>query len=114
MSALISSVEHALAAAAIDTVKAAKFVETSVLPVLKKAQANQSTIEAITSLVSPQAANIERAGFAVLGVVIKALDDANAAAGANGLSVTLDAQLVADIKAIAPVVKSAAPVAVAK
>jgi hypothetical protein len=48
------------------------------------------TIEAVTALVSPQAANIERAGFEVLGVVIKALDDANAGASANGLNVTLD------------------------
>jgi hypothetical protein len=76
MSALISSVEHSLATAAMDTVKVAKFVETNFLPVLKKAQADQSTIEAVTSLVSPQAGNIERAGFAVLGVIIKALDDA--------------------------------------
>jgi hypothetical protein len=113
MSALITTVEHALAAAASDTVKAAKFVETSVLPVLKKAQADQSTIEAVTSLVSPQAANIERAGFAVLGVVINALDTAGAAVGANGLNVTLDAQLVADIKAIAAAVKGALPVAAA-
>jgi hypothetical protein len=59
----------------------------------------------VTSLVSPQPANIERAGFAVLGVIIKALDDANAAAGASGLNVTLDAQLVADIKSIAGAVK---------
>ena len=107
MSALITSVEHALATAASDTVKVAKFVETSVLPVLKKAQADQSTIETITSLVSPSAANIERAGFAVLGVVINALDAAGTAAGANSLNVTFDAQLVADIKAIAGAVKSA-------
>ena len=72
MSALISSVEHSLAIAASDVVKAAKFVETSVLPVLKKVQADQSTIEAVSGLVSPQAANIERVGFAVLGVVINA------------------------------------------
>ena len=45
MSALITSVEHALAKAS-DMVKVAKFVETSVLPVLKKVQADQSTIEA--------------------------------------------------------------------
>ena len=114
MSALISSIEHSLAAAAIDTVKAAEFVEVSVLPVLKKAQADQSTIEAVTALVSPQAANIERAGFAVLGVIINALDAAGAAAGANGLNVTLDAQLVADVKAIAPAVKAAVPVSAAK
>jgi hypothetical protein len=113
MSALITSVEHALAVAAQDVVKTAKFVETSVLPVLKQAQANQSTIETVTSLVSPQAANIERAGFAVLGVVINAIDAAGAAAGANGLNVTLDAQLVADVKAIAEAVKGAMGPAVA-
>ena len=64
----------------------------------------------MTALVDPQEANIERAGFAVLGVVIKAIEDAGAAAGANGLNVTLDAQLVSDIKAIAPAVKGAVPV----
>jgi hypothetical protein len=110
MTALITSVEHALAAAASDTVKVAKFVETSVLPALKTTLANSSTIEAVTGLVSPQAANIERAGFAVLGLVINALDAAGAAAGANGLNISLDAQLVADIKAIAAAVKGAVPV----
>ena len=40
-------------------------------------------------------------GFAVLRLVIKTIDDAGAAAGANGLNVTLDAQLVSDIKSIA-------------
>ena len=50
MSSLITSVEHALATAASDTVKVAKFVETAVLPVLKTTQANESTIESITSL----------------------------------------------------------------
>jgi hypothetical protein len=114
MSTLINSVEHTLAVAASDVVKTAKFVESSVLPVLKSAQANQSTVESITSLVSPQAANIERAGFAVLGVVINALDAAGAAAGANGLNVTLDAQLVADVKAIAPALKATVPASAAK
>jgi hypothetical protein len=71
MSAVITSVEHSLATAASDTVKVARFVETSVLPVLKTAQANASTIEAVTGLVSPQAANIERAGFAVHGLVMR-------------------------------------------
>ena len=101
MSALLSGIEHAFASAACDVVKVAKFVETKVLPVLKQAQAEAPTIEAVTALVSPQAANIKRVGFAVLGVVIKAIDDAGAAAGASGLNVSLDAQLVADIKSIA-------------
>jgi hypothetical protein len=60
-----------------------------------------------------QAANIERLGFAVLGVVIKAIDDAGTAAGASGLNVSLDAQLIADIKSIAEAVKGAAHVAAA-
>ena len=68
----------------------------------------------MTALVSPQAANIERLGFAVLGLVIKAIDDAGTAAGANGLNVTLDAQLVADIKSIASAVTGAVPAAAAK
>jgi hypothetical protein len=42
-------------------------------------------------------------------VVIKAIDAAGTAAGANGLSVTLDAQLVADIKAIEVAVKAVLP-----
>jgi hypothetical protein len=74
MSALITSVEHALAKAS-DMVKVAKFVDTQILPV---GAGRMPAIEAVTSLVSPQAANIERAGFAVLGLVIKALDDAGA------------------------------------
>jgi hypothetical protein len=49
-------------------------------------------------------------GFAVLGVVIKAIEDDGAAVGANGLNVTLDAQLVADVKSIALAVKAAVPV----
>jgi hypothetical protein len=114
MSALLNSIEHAFASAASDVVKVAKFVEAKVLPALKQAQAEAPTIEAVTALVSPQAPNIERVGFAVLGVVIKAIDDAGTAAGANGLNVTLDAQLVADIKSIASAVKGAAPVAAAK
>jgi hypothetical protein len=67
----------------------------------------------VTSLVSPQAANIERVGFAVLGVVIKVLDDAGTAAGASGLNLSLDAQLIADIKSIAVAVKGAAHVSAA-
>jgi hypothetical protein len=42
-------------------------------------------------------------------VVIKAIDNAGTAVGSNGLNVTLDAQLVADIKSITSVVKGAVP-----
>jgi hypothetical protein len=57
ISVLINSIEHALATAANDVGKTVKFVGTSVPPVLKKAQVEASTIESVTALVSPQAAN---------------------------------------------------------
>jgi hypothetical protein len=104
---LITTVEHKLATAASDIVKAARFIEQHVVPALQKVQADAPTIEAITGLVSPQAVNIERIGFAVLGSVLKAIQDAGEAAGASGLSISLDAALVADIKAIAPAIQGA-------
>lgn len=109
MSVLFTNVEHVLATAASDVVKAAHFVEDKVLPVLEKAEASAGTVEAVTALVSPQAANIERAAFALLGVVIKALDAAYEATEAGGVNVTLDASLVADVKAVAGALKAAMP-----
>ena len=52
-------------------------------------------------------------GFAVLAV-IKAIDDAGVVASASGLNISLDAQLVADIKSIASTVNGAMPVGAAK
>ena len=103
---LLLTVEHVYAATISDAKKVAKFIEASVLPALEKVQANASTVEAITALVSPQLANIERVGDAVLGVVIKAIEDAGSAAASGGVNVSLDAQIVADIKAIIPAVKA--------
>lgn len=105
---LINTVEHALAKAAQDIVTAAKFVAQTVVPVLQKAKTDEATIEAVTGLVSPAAVNIERAAFALLGVVIKALGDGSQAVLAGGLNVQLDAALVADIKAIMAVVQGQA------
>lgn len=109
MSVLFTNVEHVLATAASDVVKVAKFVEMKVVPVLKSVDAEASTVEAVTALVSPQAANIERLGFALLGLVIEAMDKADQAALANGLNVTLDKQLLEDVKAVAGALKSAVP-----
>ena len=105
---LILTLGHAYAVAIGDIKKVATFVETKALPALQKLEVEAPTIEAITALVSPQLANIERVGDAVLGVVIQAIEDAGAAAGAGGMSVSLDAALVADIKAILPAIKAAA------
>jgi hypothetical protein len=113
---LLSSFEHAFATAATDVVKTAHFIQTKIVPALKQAQANEQTVEAITSLIDPAAVNIERAAYAVLGVIIKAVEDAGSAAAGQGLNVQLDAAVVADVKAIIPAIKtapSAAPAAAA-
>jgi hypothetical protein len=60
--------------------------------------------DVLCEFASSEAGSIERVGFAVFGVVINAIDAAGGSAGANGLNVTLDARLVADIKAIASAV----------
>jgi len=105
---LITTVDHAYAAAAKDVVSAATFVQSKVIPALQKANAQAATIEAVTGLVSPAAANVERAAFAVLGAVIKAVEAAGSAVTAGGLNVQLDATLVSDVKAIVPAVKTQA------
>ena len=105
---LINTVEHALAKAAQDIVVAAKFVASTIVPVLQKAKTDETTIEAVTGLVSPAAVNIERAAFALLGVVIKAMSDGSQAVLSGGLNVQLDAALVADIKSIMAAVQGQA------
>jgi len=105
---LITSAEHAFAVAAQDAVKAAKVVEQTVLPVLKEAAASETTLEAITGLIDPMAVNIERTAFAALGVIIQSITAAGAAVAGGRVNVSLDAALVADIKAIIPAVKAKA------
>ena len=107
-SVLITNLEHAYATAIGDIRKAAKYVESAVLPILLKVEAAAPTVEAVTALVSPTVASIERVGDAVLGSVIKAIEAGGSAAAAGGVNLTLDADLVADIKSIIPAVKAAA------
>lgn len=106
---LITSLEHAYAVAAQFVVNEARTIENKVLPVLKKLETEAPTIAQVTQLVSPTAAGIERTGFALVGLAIKTIEDAGAAAVAGGLNVTLDAQLIADLKAILPTIKGNAP-----
>lgn len=116
MSALIQSIEHGLAIAASDAVKVARFIQSKVLPELKAVQASEAAIERVTGLISPQAVNIERIGFALVGLAIRAIEDAGGIAvtttgqgiTGQGIPLVLDAALVADLKAIAATVKAAA------
>ena len=93
----IQKAEHAISSVAHDIVKIAR----AVVPVLQKVQGQEATVEALTSLVDPNAVNIERAAFALLGKICVAITDAGNAAAANGVNVQLDAQEIADMKGIA-------------
>jgi hypothetical protein len=105
----LQKVEHAIASVAHDIVKVAR----AVVPVLRKVQGQESTVEALTSLVDPHAVNIERAAFAVLGKICAAISGAGDAVAAHGLNVQLDAQEIADLKAIAAYLHTATKSALA-
>jgi hypothetical protein len=106
----ILTAEHAIASAAQKLVSEGKLIEQKVLPALQKASASATVIEGITSLVDPAAVNVERAAYAGLGVIIKAIQDAEAAGASGGVNLTLDAAFVADVKSIIPAVKGATAV----
>jgi hypothetical protein len=105
---LITSVEHAYAIAIGDLKKTSQFIQSRVLPAMDAAHAAAPTVEAVSATACPQLANIERVGDAALGVLIKAVKDAQAAGHAGGVNVQLDASLVGDLKAIIPTVESQA------
>jgi len=106
---LILTLEHAYAVAIGDLKKVGQTIENDVLPILQKVDKAAPTVEAITGLICPQLVNIERTAEAVLAKCIVAIEDGEKAAAAGLVNVTLDAALIADIKAIAPAVKAAAP-----
>jgi len=87
---------HFFATVAADIVKGARAVAS----VMIKAEKAEPECEALTALFFPQAVELERGAFALLGVAAQAVSDAGKAAEANGVNVALDVQLVADIKAL--------------
>lgn len=105
---LITTAEHAYAVASSEIVTIGKWIRGIALPALVKAEGSAQTVEALTALVSPAAANIERAAFAVLGKVVKSIEDAGTAADAGGVNVSLDAAFVSDLKSIVPAIKAQA------
>ena len=64
------------------------------------------TVEALSNLVVPGSGTFEAHLLDVWGVVASAVHDAGDSAAANGVNVTLDAALIADIKAILPAVQA--------
>ena len=100
----IQSVEHGIASVAADVVKGAKAVAAAIT----KVQGAETAVEAFTTVIDPSAVAIERAAFAALGVVLKTVNDAGAAAGTGSVNVPLDSAFIADLKGIWPAIRSAA------
>lgn len=90
------NIGHFFATVAGDVVKGARAVAN----VMLKAEKAAPEIEALSSLFFPQAVELERGAFALLGMAAQAVSEAGDAAAANGINITLDQQLVADIKTL--------------
>lgn len=110
VSKVFSNIAHAFAWFGKKVVSAAKSGDA----IAAEAAHYAPEIEAITKLVSPKAAEVEDVAFHALGSLAAAVHAAGDAAGANGMSVSLDAELIAKIKNFIALVKDpvvAAPVA---
>ena len=107
MNNIIQTAEHLYASTAKELVAAYRFIQSKVIPALKDIDADASVIEAVTGLVAPEAVAVERAAFAVLGMVVDILDKVPETNG--GVNITLDAEIVTEIKAIAAIIKKNLP-----
>jgi len=96
MSFGFKNIGHFFATVAADIVKGARTVAT----VMAKIGNTETEVEAISSLFFPQAVALERGAFALLGLAAQAVSEAGDAAASNGLNITLDQQLVTDIKGL--------------
>lgn len=94
MSFTWQSAGHAFASLFKDVVSVSK----KVITVLGGVQNEEKLIESLTSLVSPQAAAIEQIAFGALGELVAAVKSVDDAAGANGINVSFDASVVAEVK----------------
>lgn len=102
MSFSFSSIGHFFASVANDIVKVAKVVG----PIYTKIDSAEPTVELLSSLVFPSAVPLERGAFALLGMAAQVVQEAGDAAGAGGLNITLDQQLVQDIKTLIPAIEA--------
>jgi hypothetical protein len=94
------SIESGIVAAA-KKIKAG--LETAGEDALKLAgflQANQAEITGLAALAGSKTSNVVATGQTVLSAVITAVKGASDAASANGLSINLDATVIASVKAV--------------
>ena len=93
-----ASMDHFFAAAFHDLQKALAFVSQ----MGTKVEGVEGKIEALTALLpnGAKAVEVERAAFSALGVLLSAVAATNAAVGADGLSINLDAAMVTALRAL--------------
>jgi hypothetical protein len=101
MSFSFKSIGHAIAHTANELVTISKKVSSAIVGI----KGHEEQIEALTSLVFPQAVELERAAFYCLGVLAEAVDAAGTAAASNGLNIKLDQDVVAAIQKLSAAVK---------
>jgi len=94
MSFGFKNIGHFFATVAGDIVKGARAVAS----VMLQAQKAEPEIEALSSLIFPQAVELERGAFALLGLAAHAVSETGDAAAANGINIVLDQQLIKDIR----------------
>lgn len=87
-----------------DVLKAAEKTPAIVADVQKDAP----EVEALVELAFPGAAAIEQTALAAFELIADAVEAAGPAAAANGLSVSLDKTLIADVQKALPALKAAA------
>jgi hypothetical protein len=90
------SAGHAFASLFKDVVTVSK----KVVSALGNIQNDETLIESLTALVSPQAAAVEQIAFGALGELIAAVQATETAAGANGVNVGFDASVVTEVRAL--------------
>jgi hypothetical protein len=73
-------------------------VSKKVVTALGKVQSDEKLIESLTSLVSPEAAAVEQIAFGALGELVAAVQATETAAGANGINVSFDASVIAEVR----------------
>jgi hypothetical protein len=85
---------HAFASLFKDVVTVSKKVASA----LSGVQNEENVIETLTSLVSPQAGAVEQIAFGALGELIAAVQATETAASANGINVSFDASVIAEVR----------------
>lgn len=83
------AVKNGLEEAGEDALKVAAFLEN-----------NAAEISGLAALAGSGSTKVTETGLSLLSLVINAVKDAGEAASANGLSVSFDASVIADVKAV--------------